>query len=399
MLKQYIKDNWDSCIRFSPKNDGTLIGLPKPYIVPSPADCFQEMYYWDTFFTCKGLILSGRAEVARDCCEDMMFLIEKYGFMPNGSRTFYLTRSQPPFLSMMVMDVYNVYKDKEWLKMAYETLKKEYKFWMTQRITEIGLNQYGCDMNDEIDVDENYNYTCSRLEYEAPTDDKYRFARNFIADCESGWDFNPRTEMQQDQYIYVDLNSNLYIYEKNFAEMSEILGTGETEKWNTAAENRRELMNKYLWNGEMFTDYNFVQKHFSPVFSVASFYPLWAGVATAEQAKTTVAKLSALENEYGISTCEKNESPATYQWDWPNGWAPLHYITVRALDRFGFTEDAKRIAEKYTKTTEALFDETGKLWEKFNTLTGKNDTKGYASNIMLGWTAGVYLYLMNYLGK
>ena len=106
-----------------------------------------------------------------------------------------------------------------------------------------------------------------------------------------------------------------------------------------------------------------------------------------------------MENEYGISTCEKNESPATYQWDWPNGWAPLHYITVRALDRFGFTEDAKRIAEKYTKTTEALFDETGKLWEKFNTLTGKNDTKGYASNIMLGWTAGVYLYLMNYLGK
>lgn len=399
MLKQYIKDNWDSCIRFSPKDDGTLIGLPKPYIVPSPADCFQEMYYWDTFFTCKGLILSGRAEVARDCCEDMMFLIEKYGFMPNGSRTFYLTRSQPPFLSMMVMDVYNVYKDKEWLRKVYETLKKEYKFWMTRRITEIGLNQYGCDMNDEIDVDENYKYTCARLEYEVPTDDKRRFARNFIADCESGWDFNPRTEMQQDQYIYVDLNSNLYIYEKNFAEMSEILGTGETEKWNSAAENRRELMNKYLWNGETFTDYNFVQKHFSPVFSVASFYPLWAGVATAEQAKTTVAKLSVLENEYGISTCEKNESPATYQWDWPNGWAPLHYITVRALDRFGFTEDAKRIAEKYTKTTEALFDETGKLWEKFNTLTGKNDTKGYASNIMLGWTAGVYLYLMNYLGK
>ena len=140
MVTEYIKKSWDSCVRSVPENDGTLIGLPYPYLVPSPKENLQEMYYWDTYFTCKGLFRTGRAELAKHCTDDMLFLVDKYGFMPNGNRTYYLSQSQPPVLSMMVLDVYQHFGDKEWLKSAYEILKKEYHFWMEQRVTPTGLN-------------------------------------------------------------------------------------------------------------------------------------------------------------------------------------------------------------------------------------------------------------------
>lgn len=127
MLEDYIKENWDSCVRYVPEDKGTLIGLPKPYIVPSPDGELQEIYYWDTYFTCKGLILTGRAELAKDCTDDMLFLVDKYGFMPNGNRTYYLSQSQPPFLSLMVMDIFEVYKDKEWLQKSFCSLAL---FWV-----------------------------------------------------------------------------------------------------------------------------------------------------------------------------------------------------------------------------------------------------------------------------
>lgn len=399
MLEDYIKENWDSCVRYVPEDKGALIGLPKPYIVPSPDGELQEIYYWDTYFTCKGLILTGRAELAKDCTDDMLFLVDKYGFMPNGNRTYYLSQSQPPFLSLMVMDIFEVYKDKEWLKKACETLKKEYNFWMTKRITETGLNKYMANKDSIGDADKHYESICKRLGCRVECENHFEFAENFLSDCESGWDFNPRGEMKQKQFVYADLNALLYIYEKNFAKMSEILELGEEEKWKNAAAKRKKLMNEYLWNGCAFMDYNFIEKRHSSVFSVASFYPLFAGAADKEQAEKTVENLKKLESGFGVAACAKNPSPAVYQWDWPTGWAPLQYIMIKALDNYGFKTEARRIAEKYVKVTESLFEKTGRLWEKYNVETGGTDVKGYASRIMLGWSAGVYIFAKRFIEK
>ncbi|MBQ2615214.1 MAG: alpha,alpha-trehalase [Clostridia bacterium] len=400
MLTDYIKKSWDECVRYQPEDEDTLIGLPYPYIVPNKRVGFQEMYYWDTFFTCQGLLLSGKEELVKNCTDDMLYLVNKYGFMPNGNRTYYLRQSQPPFLSMMVMDVYRTYQDKEWLKNAYETLKKEYQFWMTQRITPLGLNKFDARVKDmsQEEADMHYYGCCERIGYTIPSEDHFQVARNFLTDCESGWDFNPRTELSQSDCVYVDLNCNLYLYEKNFAEYAQILENGESKIWEEKAEQRKALMNRYLWDGEAFMDYNMKQEKTCPVFSVASFYALWAGVANEEQAAKTVAKLSKLEYPYGIAACEKNEVPGQYQWDYPTGWPPHQYLMIQALERYGYKEDARRIAEKYVTVCEKIYQETGDLWEKFHVEKGDQNTeKDYEAHRMIGWAAGVYLFAKHYL--
>jgi len=197
MITDYIKKNWDSCVRYAPVDEGTLIGMPYPYIVPSPQEHFQEMYYWDTFFTCKGLILTDRTDIAKNCVDNMFYMVERFGFMPNGNRTYYLSQSQPPFLSMMVKDVFSFHKDVEWLRNAYNTLKKEYEFWMSKRITPTGLNRFGVNSEFIGDASKHYYSICKRVNYMFPTDDYMDFAQNALSDCESGWDFNPRMSMHQ----------------------------------------------------------------------------------------------------------------------------------------------------------------------------------------------------------
>lgn len=396
-VEKFISDNWERCIRFNREGDDSLIGLPYPYIVPSPEGMFQEMYYWDTFFTNKGLILDGRADMAKNNVDNMLYLVEKYGFMPNGNRKVFLSRSQPPYLSMMIKDVYEVFQDKAWLETAFPILKKEYGFWMTKRITPIGLNQFGGDLS----VVENLNdYSCDRIQITPSGRTQEDIASCILCDCESGWDFNPRTELHQTDFVYVDLNCNLYLYEKNFAYFAKVLKNGEQSEWEDRACKRMELMNQYLWNGKCFLDYNFQTGSFSKVFSVASFYPLWTGIATKEQAEATVKMLDRLECNYGIVACEKNDIDGNYQWNYPNGWAPLHYIMICALERYGYRKDARRIAEKYVRMVDTNFERTGTLWEKYNVVTGDLDVSNeYEMPAMLGWTAGVYLTAIDYLTK
>lgn len=393
--EQFIHENWHTCIRENKEDNDTLLGLPYPYIVPSPAGKFQEMYYWDTFFTCKGLLLSGRQELVKNCCDNMAYMVEKYGFVPNGSRTYYLTRSQPPYLSMMIRDVYDFYEDKEWLAAILPSLKKEYDFWMTRRITPVGLNRHGAEM-DKVAKPTNYN--TSRIGVDTSDRDVLDVAECILCDCESGWDFNPRMDLHQIEFVYIDLNCNLHVYEKNFAYFSKVLGLGEEDMWEQKAAARVELMNKYLWTDEGYRDYNHVKNEHSKVLSVASFYPLWAGIASKEQAAKMLELLPRLEYDFGIATCEKNDVPGRYQWSYPNGWAPLHYIMIRALDNYGFKEDAIRVAQKYVDTVERNYKATGTLWEKYNVVTGDlTVTNEYEMPVMLGWSAGVYLFAKNYL--
>lgn len=329
----------------------------------------------------------------------MIYMINRFGFMFNGSKFGFKNNSQPPFFSEMVRMVYDRYNDREWLKTAYEALEKEYEFWQTRRITPCGLNRYSNNVPYEerkisyIDIIKRFG-----MEKSPEAED---IAANAATDCESGWDCNPRMSFKQCECACVDLNSILYVLENNMIRFSKELGNGAEEVWQSRADRRRDLMSKLLFDGEAFYDYNFKEGKTTGYMSVASFYPLWAGAATAEQAKATVENgLGKLEFEYGISTCEKREHNFTFQWDYPNGWAPLQFIMIKALDNYGYKADALRIAQKYKNTVELVFEETGDLWEKYNVVNPSEGAAAeYETPAMMGWTAGIYLWCKDYINK
>ena len=405
-VHEFISSSWDKTIRMNKNDEGTLIGLPYPYTVPSISGMFQEMYYWDTFFTGEGLIIDGRLDQAIYNIENMLYMVERFGKMLNGTRTGYINRSQPPYLSMMIMSVYRQTKDKAWLSKILPVLEKEYFFWMTERITPLGLNRYGNSAEDKTKM--NFvKLVKSRLgdAFNVETySDKERLVigSHYISEAESGWDFNPRFNGKCEDFCPVDLNSNLFIYEKNFAFYYSELGDKEkTEFWNEKAEGRKRLMTEYMVDDKSgyFYDYDYVNGVRSDVVSAAVFHPMFANLVTDSQARKIIAALDVLEYQYGISACENKNYPYVYQWSFPNGWAPLNYIVIKALDNYGFENDAKRIAEKYVDIICKNFLQTGNLWEKYNVVEGNiNVSNEYEMPHMLGWTAGTFLWAADYLG-
>lgn len=391
MLKQYIKENFPKTIRENKKDDGTLIGLPYPYTVPCMSGAFQEMYYWDTYFTNRGLIYCGYVSQAKNNVDNMLYLVERFGFMLNGNRTYFLRNSQPPFLSLMVRDIYDKTGDKAWLKGAAKTLEKEYGFWQSKRTTPTGLNRYSFDSNG-ADYNIYVEALSERLGFEAPIEGDKNKAEHFMVNAESGWDCTPRFEFKGYYYNPVDLNCLLYAYEKNMEFFSLETG-GDGAIWKERAENRRSAMDKLMKteNG-VYLDYDFDGKKQSPVFSAASMFPMFVGLADEVSAKATVENLYRIETDYGIAATEKFELKGRYQWGYPNGWAPLHFITVKALLNYGYKDDAKRVANKYVTMVEENFKKTNNLWEKYNVADGSiNTCNEYEMPPMLGWTAGVYL--------
>lgn len=396
-VTEYIEKNWDFCIRSNKVDCGTVIGVPYPYTVPAIGH-FDSIYYWDTYFTNVGLFCSDRAEQAKFNTNNILYLIDRYGFMPNGNHSMLLDRSQPPFFSMMVYDVYEYFKDKKWLKKAYETLEKEYAFWMSQRNTELGLNRYG-HSGFARPVEHYAKVYCDRVGYK-PDISQNEIAVQFLATAESGWDLSPRFGDEITHYIPIELNSLLYQFEMNMDYFSQELGMTDKE-WKIRAGSRKEKMNQYLLSEDnIFCDYNFEKNIRSEVFSAASFFPLFCGLADEKQANAILKNIDRLEAEYGVLSCEKINSAGVYQWGYPNGWACLQYIAVHGLIRCGYREDAKRIAEKYTTLVESVFEKTGKLWEKYNVVEGNIQVVNeYDMPPMMGWTAGVYLNAKQLLEK
>lgn len=399
-VKQFISGGWDACIRECRESYGTLIGLPYPYTVPAIGH-FEEMYYWDTYFTNKGLEIEGRFAQAKNNTDNILYLTQRYGYMPNGNRTNYLKNSQPPFLSLMVWDVYAHYGDKAWLTGAFEILKKEYGFWMRERMTPVGLNRYDGTLTREEALKMALSY--QERTKTSPAKDLYEIGRHHVATCESGWDTSPRWDTEAYQYASVDLNSLLFLMEKNMAYFAAELENGQQEQWEQRADGRRSRMVKYLKNGQgLFVDYNFVKKEQGRIFSAASFYPLFAGLADSSEAAAAVEKLPLLEMNYGIAACEKNDAEGNYQWDYPNGWACLQYLVMMGLDRYGYRTEARRIARKYVELADRVFEMTGNLWEKYNVAEGNLEIRHESKKkmpAMMGWSAGVYLAAADYIGE
>ncbi len=392
----FIQNNWDSCIKENHEDEGTLIGLPYSYTVPA-VGFFDEMFYWDTYFTNLGLIICGRFQQAKNNVNNMMYLVKRYGFMPNGNRTYFLSRSQPPFLSLMVRDIYDREHDVSWLGDAYQALIIEYDFWNTQRNSAIGLNHY--DDNTPPDkAAELANEFCGRLGFRPNCSDE-QLARHYFATAESGWDLNPRWELEAYNYASIDLNSLLYLHERNMEFFSHELHLPDEKIWKLRAHNRKKKITEFMETDDgLLLDYNFVRHKKSDVFSAASMYPLFVGMASQRQAQAVVDNLYRLEAEHGVLCCEQINTPGSFQWGYPNGWACIQYVAIVGLERYGYHREAERIARKYLDLVDNVFRETHNLWEKYNVVEGNiRVTNEYGLPSMMGWSAGVYLAALQFL--
>ena len=397
-VNESIGGLWDSTIREAPRDEGTLIALPHPYTVPCPQGRFQEMYYWDTYYTNEGLITHGRLDLAWQNTQNLLALVERFGFAPNGNRTFYLNRSQPPHLLLMVESLYTATGDDAWLKGVLPTLEREYAFWMTRRLGPNGLNHYGHDAT-EAELRQLFTHLSVRWqdwppELQRPAESE---TGELLAECESGWDFTPRFAGHCATSEAVDLNALLYHYEVTLARWLERFSF-DGAVYHEAAVKRLKAMRERLWSQEAgaFLDRNFVTDALSPVLSAATFYPLWLGVATPNQAQAIATRaLARLSAAHGLLTCAPGERKRRYQWDAPNLWPPLAYAAVRGLERAGYLKKATTVAQTYLGIVSANFESSGRLWEKYNAETGFLDvTDEYAMPVMLGWTAGVFAWLV-----
>lgn len=389
-LAAYLPQTVHTCT----EDDGTLLALPYPYTVPCVGEMFQELYYWDTYFTNLGLLTRGETTLARHNIDNMLWLVERYGFMPNGNRTYYLSRSQPPFLAQMVWELYNAAPDDKWLSSAYATLQKEYAFWQKKRLTPTGLNAYtGYNIDDE-DLDMLCAHFQSRtglpLKENMTLDEKREITRATFAFFESGWDCNSRFLNAGHHYAAVDLNSLLYLMEQRLADIAARVAPHEQASWLARADARRERMQR-LWDEDsgLFRDRHVVTAAFAAYRSAASFYPLYAGLATAEQAARTVTLLDELLTPYGV-TAGVAEGSRGCQWDYPHIWAPLQWIVYTALKNYGYTDNARTVATRFCALIEHNFEKTGNLWEKYNGQNGDVADGEYDAPPMMGWTAGVY---------
>lgn len=398
----YIRSHWELSIYRDSNGTGfTGIDLPHPYTSPCirGAGHFTFFFYWDSYFTNLGLLRHGRAQAARDNIRNILWLIDRHGFMPN--HVGLENRSQPPWLAPMVADYVAATGDRALLAEAAPRLRQEYHFWTTARATPTGLQRHG-HHDTAAGCRAFYDGALvSRLglDRNAPDAEKIRRGGHGLAEAETGWDFNPRFGDRCLDHVAVDLNGLLHFYETFLGAHAASLGWDDAPLWQARATRRRELVQSLLWNDEQgwFFDYDFVHDRHSPVASLAGMLPLFTGLATPEQAARVAANLAQFERPYGLAVTADLPGTRRYQWAYPNVWPPLVYVAVAALRRYGHDAHARRIAQIFLATTERLFGRTGRLWEKTDAETGEVAGGEYAAAPMLGWTAGTYTALAEFV--
>ncbi len=387
-VREYIRESWNKSIRErGHRADG--IQLPYAYTSPCAEGIFDEFYYWDTYFINVGLIEDGRIAEALRNALNCAYLIEEYGFMPNAAVLGMLNRSQPPLFCWMCRDLFSAAEiDARSRTVLIAAMKKEYSFWMRERVLPCGLNHYGTSADDQTKV-----FMAKEAEGRVGITFGEGSARevgeNVLAECESGWDFSPRFCFQCAKYAPVDLNSLLYSYEKLLSEYSQ--AKREREYFLQMAKRRREKMYRFCLEGNRLVD-SIPGARAHSVTSVAEALPYAVGLSKDKEELVKI--LKKLECENGLAACEEADVGYGCQWGYPNMWAPLVYFMYLALCAVGAKEDAKRIGEKYVAAVDKTFLGTGKLWEKYSAQTGyKADLNEYAETEMLGWTAGVYNFI------
>jgi alpha,alpha-trehalase len=444
-----------------------LLYLPNKYVVPGGR--FNEMYGWDTYFIVRGLVEDKRLDLARGIIENFFFEIEYYGTVLNANRTYFLTRSQPPFLTSMILSVYEAERtagknDRELLEQGYKWASKDYEMWNREPhlAGDTGLSRYFDfgngpapeSLKDETDAyrrvagyfllhaqGRNYITEVGEPPAAQSAEDHRKAASAYLgarysvqvcnaqrtmakADCdpprdifltadyykgdramrESGFDisfrFGPYGAATH-HYAPVCLNSLLYKTEKDLEQISGILGhRGDAQHWASRARQRAERVQKLLWDAQkgMYFDYNLDTSSRSNYDYITTFYPLWAGIATKEQAERLREKLRIFEHPGGLAMSDKDPG---VQWDLPYGWAPTQMIAIEGLRKYGFNQDADRTSYEFLSNIAENFRRDGTLREKYNMVTRSSETPvatGYNQNVVgFGWTNAAFLVLLHKL--
>ena len=371
-----------------------------PFVVPGGR--FNEMYGWDSYFESIGLLIDGKVDLAKGMADNFQYEIEHYGKILNANRSYYLTRTQPPFYSSLIREVYEVTKDKNWLEIHLKTAIKEYEtVWMVEgkRLTDNGLNRYlaeGIGITPEAE-EGHYNAVLKSFAEEAimsiPEYEK-KYAEGstinkalddyFVHDRtvrESGHDTSYRIEGNCADLNLVELNAMLYKYETDFAEIIDTEFNGHFENvtskfWTEQAEARKKAVNKYLWNEHegLYFDYNVNTKKQSSFIAATTLAPLWAKLCSKEQADELVKKaIPILKEKGGIAGSTKksrgdiNANRPQRQWDYPNGWAPHQMMIWRGLFNYDYINEAQELIYRWLfMITKNAVDYNGTIPEKYD---------------------------------
>ena len=395
ILLEFIKESWGKARTTSGERD---LDLPYPFVPPaiSSKDLYRTLYYWDTYFINIGLIADGHVNWARENVENLLYALHYFGCVPNYTRKDGADFcSQVPLLGLMIQEVYEATGDEIWLEKAVEGLEKEYAFWMKERMTSIGLNQYGCNATDKDVLLYYYDYISSRIEMDQSLSDKekMRVARNFLAEAESGESYTPRYENHNAlDYVQIDLNAHLYGVEEF---LSAYFSDKDKEKANYYKDRREQrlyLIEKYCFNEKtgMYCDYNFVSKKKNDIVCAACFLPYFYGFAHRDGNISHIYEI--LKCKGGVVACQ-DTGEYIYQWGYPYIWAPYQYFAYEALVRYGLEKKAEELRVNYMQLLSSVYDRTGVLWERYDE-NGPAEDLEYPTQQILGWTAGVYRHFV-----
>ncbi len=356
--------------------------LPHQFL-PASTAVFQELFYWDSYFTLLGV--PERQDIILNTIENMFHLLEKLGHVPNSFPTNPI-RSQPPFLSSMVRLVKE--PGEEFLKRAYKMLTLEYtNVWTSERhMTSCGLSKYHSEMTE---YDQQW----------AP-----QWGADYSATQESGWDMTTRFQHRAHIVAPIDLNSLLYRYEVDIANIAKALdNVKQHSEWLQRSEERKEKITQFMWNPHesFFFDYDPITNERLDSKTLAGFFPLWAGFATREQALGVKKNLSVFERIHGLSCTEERLGRKDCQWGYPNGWAALHWIAIQGLHNYGFSDDAERITKKWLTLCAQCRLKHNEWFEKCSVVpeAERMDDARYPHRGDFGWTIGVFQALYRQTSK
>ncbi|GAB3033840.1 alpha,alpha-trehalase TreF [Spirosoma pulveris] len=417
---EHINGLWDRLSRPAdgpPAEGSSRVPLPYPYVVPGGR--FREIFYWDSYFTMLGLQRAERVDLIRSMVNNFAHLIDTLGFIPNGNRTYFLSRSQPPYFALMVKLLADI-DGPETLVHYQPQLQREYDFWMQsskdltdeQPITKRVVRVPGCSIvNRHWDTSQTPRPEAYRQEVElakeaetgsvVPTE----LFTHIRAACESGWDFSSRwfsdqhtmAKIHTTQIVPVDLNCLLYSLETTLQEANQLTNsTAGQDELARLIEVRKQAIQTLFWNDEtgFFHDYDTTLHEPTPALTLAGVFPLFFKLATPEQAARVHDRLKTdfLQAGGWVTTLMHTGQ----QWDWPNGWAPLQWMVHQALLNYGFVETADESRKRWLALNDKVFHATGKMMEKYNVVDAALTTGGgeYPNQDGFGWTNGVYLAMV-----
>lgn len=417
--REHIDDLWAVLERRNRRDQGSLIALPHAYIVPGGR--FSEQFYWDSYFIMLGLAADNRWDKVEGIVKNAAYMIRKFGFVPTANRTYFISRSQPPFFVHMVRLLARHKGHRSTMMEYLPHMLAEYRFWTkgrrkvgehidTRAFARVVQMPNGVLLNRYFDNKTTPRPESLREDVETAelsgVHDSDRLYLDLRAAAESGWDFSSRwfsdsleiSSIHTTDIVPIDLNSLLYQLEMTIAETyRHMYQPLLAKKFRTLAERRASAISKFMWNEDeqFFMDYDFRTGKQTSRISLAGVFPLFAKIATAHQAAAVAGRLERdfLKDGGLVTTLAETGQ----QWDSPNGWAPLQWIAIQGLREYGYHTLANEIKERWIATCAHTFATSNKMVEKYDVVSPSKLGGGgeYALQDGFGWTNGVLAALLD----